>query len=352
MKQKICYFIHTEYHLLLSLNDIITHYADNEKYDIVLVLKRKTQSQRLKQNFNFESLPYQVLILDFEMDLNKLLNEEEKNNLNNLLSIQLDTFIFFQEQDPITLILIDNCKKNNCKVYLYQDGLKAYVMSSMKFSFGLVLNDIKQNIWIRKNGYSVLNHFSFINCKNYGFLKGIDKLFLTFPNAYQNWNNLPVEKIKPVFTPDYKFILKKVFRWTDDFLIEKDNVIFFMNQPTHDDGLFELNLLQKIQINHPDKKLYIKNHPLTPTNKIEQYQKLNNVTVINSKIPAELFISELNNSIVVSIASTSMFINNTACRFYWAHKITEKNNIKRLKKFSLINPTDHIIEAIQIADIK
>lgn len=351
MKEKICFYIHTEYHLLLSLYAISTKYSNVEQFEIEIILKRTSKSNRLKQELDFSSLSHTIRILDFDLDLNNKLKDQEKNTLEKVLSLQFSEFNFFQEQDPIAVILINKFKRRGTQINLYQDGLKPYVAHTMKFSPSLVLNNIKQNLWIRKNGYPVSNYWSFIHCKMYGFLKDIDTLNLTFPENFINWRKLSILEISPQFTGDFVQQLKTVFKWDDSLLTHKKGVIFFMNQPMHDDGSFEVNLLKKLQLNYPKAHIYIKNHPLTPQVKIDAYKQLENVSIINSKIPAELFISQLTESLVISVCSTSMFIDNPACKFYYTFEVKENNNIERLKKYDVINPTKHVISCKSLDEI-
>jgi len=124
-----------------------------------------------------------------------------------------------------------------------------------------------------------------------------------------------------------------------------------MNQPLHDDGSFEIGVLRKLMEKYPESKIYIKYHPLTSEVKMNKYKELDNVVVIDSQIPAELFISQLKNSLILSICSTSMFINNENCKFYWLNEIQENNNVTRLKRFNIINPTNHIISAKSVEEI-
>ena len=351
MKKKISFLIHTEYHLLLSLHQILEMYSDVNNYEVTLILKRVVNGARLKQALDLSFLPYNIIILEFDINLNAKLSHLEKQNLDNFLSKRFDEFIFFQEQDPITIIIVNRLKKFNTKIYLYQDGMKPYIAHTMSFSPALLVNNIKQNNWIKRNGYQITDRLSFINCKLYGFLKGVDTLFLTFPESYINWKKLPIIKIKPTFSAEFIAVIKKVFVWNDDLLKSKDRVIFFMNQPMHDDGTFEGNMLQKLQLRYPEATIYIKNHPLTPQSKIDTYKKIENVTIISSKIPAELFISQLTNSIILSVYSTSMFIDNPSCKFYYTFEVQEGNNIKRLKKYKVINPAPHIISVKDIENI-
>lgn len=351
MKEHLCFFVHTEYHLLLSLHAILQNYSDANRYEVTIVLKRTSKSNRLKQDLNLAFLPYDFIILDFDLNLKNKLSTSEKESLDRLLAQRFDTFVFFQEQDPISIIIISHYKKGNTKIYLFQDGLKPYIAHSMSFSPILLLNNIKQNQWIKRNGYPVIDYFSFVHCKMYGFLKGIDKLFLTFPEAYINWNKLPIDRIEPVFSEAFVAVLKKLFLWEDTLLEKRANVIFFMNQPLHDDGSFEVQLLQNLQKRYPEATIYIKNHPITTQVKIDAYKQIKNVSIINSKIPAELFISQLTNSIVLSVCSTSMFMDNPKCKFYYTFAIEENNNIERLKKYKVINPSNHIVSVKTMEEI-
>lgn len=349
MKKRICFFVHTEYHLLLSIHALLTRFSDSNQFEVEIILKRTSKSTRLKQDLDFSSLPCKYRFLDLNLD--NLLNAEEKQKLNGILQLEFTEFNFFQEQDPITLIVINQYKKKGVKINLFQDGLKPYIAHSMSFSPALWSNNIKQNIWIRKNGYIVSSWFSFINSKMYGFLKEIDQLYLTFPKSFINWKNLPICAMNLEYTTEFIEVLKKVFQWEEDLLEKRKKVIFFMNQPMHDDGTFEVSVLEKLQLRYPGSKIYIKNHPLTSKVKLEAYKKLDNIKIINSKIPAELFISQLEESIILSVCSTSMFINNPNCKFYYLFNIKEDNNIVRLKKYKVINPTTHVVTANSVTEL-
>lgn len=352
MKENICFYVHTEYHLLLTLHAVSTKYTDNTKYEVHLLINRHAGSKRLSQELDFTCLPYSVRYTRFPKNVTRKLTEAERSDLNYIFSLKPTEFNFFQEQDPVAVIIISELKKWGTKINLYQDGLKPYIAHTLKFSPSLYVNNVKQNLWIRKNGYRVLDHLSFLNCKMYGFLKGIDSLHLTFPDAYVNWKELPLEEISPQFTDVFVSLLKKVYKWDDSLLQNREGVIFYLNQPMHDDGSFELNMLGRLRKLYPEAPIYIKNHPLTPQSKIDMYTQLDNVSVISSKIPAELFISHLQNSVVLSVGSTSMFINNPKCKFYYTYGITEKNNIERLNKYSMINPAKHVTACKTIEEIR
>lgn len=350
--KNVVYLIHTEYHLLQSLYSLNKlNYLNNNTIQIHFIIKSSSTSKRLKQNLNLDFLPIKVHYLQVDKNYNEKIKKDQKKKIDELIYLKPVNFYFFQEQDPIMLLLIYFYKKSNSKITLVQDGLKPYVANSMKFSPSLHINDFKQNLWIRKNGYPVHDWLSFLKCNKYGFVKGIDQLFLSFPDMFKNPKKIPALKLDPGFEISFIKMLEKVFGWQNSFLPKTENIIFFMNQPMHDDGSFEINLLNKLRNKYTQAPIYIKNHPNTPESKTRLYNQLSNVNVIDSKIPAELFISKLKNSIILSLCSTSMFIDNPSSKFYYLFNIQEKNNIERLKHYKVINPTNHVETPLYIDDI-
>jgi hypothetical protein len=203
---------------------------------------------------------------------------------------------------------------------------------------------------MKKNGFPVESWLLPVWAKKYAHLKSIHKVYLTFPESYKNWNKKNLEKIEMIPIPELNQALKKVFRWDDDLLPERKRIIFYLNQPMRDDGVAETRLLIALQELFPENKIYIKNHPHTPKNKIELYKKLKNVEIIDSLIPAELFIMNLYNSIIISMVSTAMFLNNPENKYYYNYKLLE-NDIKRFRRYKTLNPAPHIRVVEKLQDI-
>ena len=67
-------------------------------------------------------------------------------------------------------------------------------------------------------------------------------------------------------------------------------------------------------------------------------------------VPAELIIASMKDSIIVSRYSTALITNNPNCRFYWTHRLY--NNVEVLSQLEIINPTSHITEVNDFAEIK
>lgn len=340
MKKRVLIFVHTEYHLIHAINQIYVLY-NNEDYENYIVFRNDSKS-RLDGNINAEGLPCNVMHFEGDLTFDSSITPKLKSEIDKLMEIKPDIFVFFQEQSLLMIVLSQLFKDKGSEIHLYQDGQKPYV--HLKYvSLGMISFAWKTNVWLKKNGYKQLGISYLLNSKEYGHLQTTDKLFLTFEKEYLNWNSKITQQIIYYSLPLLKGILEKVFYWDDKFLPEKEGIIFFLNQQTRDDGLAELELLENISKIYSDKKIYVKLHPHTPEEIInERYKKIANVKAFKSKIPAELFILQLKNSIILSISSTSMFLNNPECKYYYVRKLLV-GKIPRLKRYKQIGePAKHI----------
>lgn len=350
MKKKILIFVHTEYHLLLAVNQLLRLYNDKNLFQVELFVRRGKDSKRLNQSLDFSDLPCTVIFFDEEISIYKNLSDSVKSSIENLKDKKTDVFIFFQENDPLMVILSSFYFKNGTDVCLYQDGLKPYV--NLQFhSLGLLKHEHLQNLWMRKNGFSVNSWFSPIWSKKFAFLKGITKVYLTFPEAYNNWNKKHLEKIEMIPLNVLNPVLKKLYVWDDTLLPIREKVILYMNQPMHDDGIAETEFLIKLNNKFPGTLIYVKLHPLTNEIKLNRYKTVPSLRIIQSQIPAELFHMNLKDSIILSVNSTSMFLNNPENKYYYLYKIFDKE-IKRLSRYVLKGtPSSHISLANSLNDI-
>lgn len=343
-------FVYTEYHLIIAINEIMKLYFDKSKYNVFLYIRAGEGVCRIKKDLNFDILNINVVYCYSEIKIDCNLTKEEKREIEKIIELNIDIFIFFQEQDPFMIILGEMIGKKGGVIHLYQDGLKPYV--HLKYhSLGLIQLAWRTNKWLKGNGYTGEGLMYLWNSKKYAHLKSIDKLYLTFPEIYENWNMKEILKIKMTRGGDYENVLDSIYDWEDSLLQERENIIFYMNQPMHDDGTFETKFLTELIAKFANTKIYIKLHPLTHNiEKIKLYKNIPNVMVIKSLIPAELFIMKLKESIVLSINSTSMFLDNPNCKLYYLSNLF-KNQIQIIKRYKILKYPPHIKIANSIDDI-
>jgi hypothetical protein len=350
MKKLVITFVHTEYHLLLFINRLINERKEGIENKHQLYLRDQGRS-RVSNKYDLSSFEIQVNYINEVFNHNQQLNEASKLLLNSLEQLRPDEFVFYQEMDLLMVVLSIHYKKNNnTKIILYQDGLKPY--NILRYNpISLIKHHHKTNTWLKKNNYQVDSWFSPLWSHRYAFSKAIDEVHLTFPEAYINWNNKVVKKIDFNYLNELKDKLEQVFKWKKEYLPNNERVILYLNQFLHDDGKVEVEFIKKLTLMFPDSKLMIKPHPLATETELRIYRD-HGFHIIDAKVPAELFILNMSNSIIISVNSTSMFTNNPSNKYFYIHKYLEKD-IKRLQKYNVKNhPSSHIsliesIDAIQ-----
>jgi|SRR5690554_191628 len=352
MKKKLVFLIHTEYHLLLAIYYLYSNkYLFSDKFENTFLLNAGSKSKRLGKHIDFKSLPIKIEHLDIGKVCNNPISNELKQMINKLSNQEIHEFVFFQEQDYFAVIMLRLFRNEKTVINLFQDGLKPYIAESLKFTPSLHLTDFKINRYIHKNGFKVNDWLSSFKCHKYGFLKGVDNIYLTFPDAFPRKHKKNIVTLDFKITPELLKIYQNIFNWKDEFLPYRENIIFFMNQPMRDDGSFDLYILNKLKKKYPQYPIVIKNHPHTPKEKIKMYESIDDCIIIDSKIPAELFIATLRNSLILSVCSTAMFVDNPDCKFHYLFNIQENNNIDRLDKYTVINPTSHVLVPETIEEI-
>ena len=79
------------------------------------------------------------------------------------------------------------------------------------------------------------------------------------------------------------------------------------------------------------------------------YKKYDNIHIIDDKIPVELYVLTMKNTLIISAASTAMFTYNPTCTYYYTHKLYNYGRI--FTQIEIGNPTDYIIEIEKLEEI-
>ena len=79
----------------------------------------------------------------------------------------------------------------------------------------------------------------------------------------------------------------------------------------------------------------------------EIYNQIEGVDYLPMDYPAELYIQNLTNSVLISVVSNVMFCYNSLCRYYWIYPMIEGLDLNKNHS----NPTTYIKEVEDINDI-
>ena len=330
--EKVVFIVHTEYHLMETIG-YITHYYPDNQYDILIYILGRDNDWRVKaSNLNFEVFNINFVYTSYES--NSYFSLHNKRMLGQIINQNPNVLFIFNEFHYWKQYLVSKLHKKGCKIILAPDG--AHVYSEKTFT-------LKKNL-------KYLLRFSLINLTNltfppflinrgkydYAYLKHIDEVWVNNATLFKNRNNHIVRETLSFGENDSIFNIKKLYR-VDDFNII-DNAILFIEQPV--DISFTDKIIDIINYvaNKTGRPVYIKMHPNSNADVLTIYKR-NGFIILPNKLPAELSIQNLRDSIVISLYSTALFLDNKTCRFYWIYPIFDfyKMTLK------LNNPTNHII---------
>jgi len=355
IERNVLFTVYTEYQLILAVNDIfINKKFPIDIYQITIVIKLENMHKRMNKTYNLENLGLKVIYFEDDLLTSKKISTASKTIVDALLKKKWNHFIYFQENDTLNTMLSYSLAKKGVSLSLYQDGLKAY-NPLKKRSYGQLIGEIKVRLWWINNGYKcdpILNSW---NAYKYSFLKGTKLVNVTFPDAYNNYNNKIIEKINIKKSEELIKLISGVFSLDSFYLNEKNDVIFMISQSMRDDNTFEQLLINHLINKYPTKKIYIKSHPTQLKIYRDFIEKIkiqnsNEVTIIDDRVPAEFFLMQLSNSVVVSTISTSMFLENEDCRYYYTFDMA-KPYIPRFNQYDTMNPTAHVKSVTSFEDI-
>lgn len=344
MKKKIAAFIFTEYHLLLFINE----YIINNKQSVYRLYLPKLEIRRFKNEFDFKAFNIELIELEYELKLVHTYDEYYQIIIKDLVVFAPDTIMLFQENNLISPILINTFGGKNTEIVLFQDGMKPYVKFS-RFSKSIFLSKLEIFKWLLKNKLNPWVFSSYLKLSSYGNLKHINKLGLTNPEYYDNWNRLDLQKIEFPKLPLLKETLNKVFQMDD--IKGFDNAIIYFNQPFRFSVSDEFDILKRIMIQNKLEKVFFKLHPQTNPEYIKTLKNFDWIETIEIKVPAEMILINAKNSLILSPYSTALLFHVPNNKYYYLYNFILKGN-SLLKKLNFNNlPSDHIKIANQINEI-
>jgi hypothetical protein len=143
-----------------------------------------------------------------------------------------------------------------------------------------------------------------------------------------------------------------VFGWDSSLLPHNENLLFYLSQPTKTDSFVEVGFIRELK-ERLKIPVVIKLHPLTSDLQIANFENIaSDISIIHSQIPAELFIMNLVNCVVVSLSSTSFFYYTPGNRYYYTTNIFQ-DKIRRLRRYKFSkSPAPHIMMVAAFDDIK
>lgn len=287
-----------------------------------------------------------------EYELNEVLNnfngniirfeiEDWPTIIKTIREQTISRFFFYQENSIYNKYLAYHLKKKGTLICLGPDGTKPYGIFNKKHELLSMLKDTWRDYKLLRSKGLMLYTLIWSKYYRYGSFKFLDEVWLQYPELFDAKKNKTKGKI--VKLPELKIEniikLSKAFKF-DCKLNEKEGIILYFNQPFFSKPLIdkEFEILEQISISFPHKKINIKLHPGTNPSVKDKMLGKSYLNVIEDKMPAEFYLKEVSNSIVLTGWSAALMhdINKNNNNYFYLYPLYKKTNDKVLSQISLI----------------
>lgn len=323
--------VNTEYHLLMTIGIVRKYYQ--EGYNIYVYLVSPINGTRLNcLNFSQSKYFFKRIVYDYSRP-----DKELKLQLDNIINHQPEVFFLFLENKFWMNYLFKILHKNGTKIFLGPDGMKTY--ASYRTTF---ISRIKQ--FVKGIGYSIQTHiyctFPFVE-KQYATSKFIDEVWVENMSAYMNNTRKKVFEFHLSYDNEFVNDLNKLFFASEkDFAPMRGKTILYLDTPFSSKIYYKhtIDILLGFQSLFPDRRLLIKLHQHSSEVAKKEYEIVSDISYLESKYPAELFIANADDCIIVSLRSTSLLFFNPKCKYYWTYPMYK--DIVDISNY--VNPTSHV----------
>ncbi|MCG7753883.1 alpha-2,8-polysialyltransferase family protein [Flavihumibacter cheonanensis] len=348
----VLFLIHTEYHLMVIASFIQQYFREQDKFNVYVIIQVDPNKSRFKFKIDPKLLGAKEIIVVQTAKDNFVYDYKIKEAINEVMNRKYIEYISFLEQTALNFYFVSKLRKTGCKICLAPEGTKPYI-NITKFAIGSRLKATINNYRFLIAQKLYISDLYFVSNRN-GFLKHTDEVWINHAESYSNITRKKVVPVDVLKDKEAIYAVSKLFNFdVTDHFCKTDGIILYLNHWVVEFKIYdyEIKMLETIRSMYPDKPIHIKLHPSTHEFQLKRLEKIQGIEINRSTIPAELFIASISNSIIFSFWSASLLLQNESCKFYWCHKLLEKEGVM-MDWWSIVNPTKHIKEVESIEQIK
>lgn len=285
----------TEYHLLLCASIVKEYFHSNSFENHICIISGEFGRISSKKKMQFENMYIHCVES----------SEHAISFISRFRSEKWERVLIFHEYQ-----VLSNCILNEmeCITYrcLVEDGTAMYQSIDRTAVPSRILRTLR-NYWEAKK-LGLKHRFRIVSNKR-DKLEFFSELWLTHPEMWKSQNNkLNLNGIH-LLDSDSKYNLSlKLFQVEGIDRIE--DCLFYIGRVSFNEQYLrdEISVLRTIMRARNRTKLVIKPHPLSRESQIESYKEgFSNLEILNSELPAELFLYCAKNVTVVAMDSTSLY---------------------------------------------
>jgi hypothetical protein len=325
-----------------------TYNKDNGYNPVIVQLNRaakpvltNVEEEAVKDLFEFHEITYNEFTL-------------EPGNLSHWVNQNTyqpgDQMVVFLEQGFFS-VWANYFRPKGVKLILAPDGNKPYYIVTAKAYPSRLRGTFTIYRFLAKFGYYLTKPY--FQSLNYGELGRLDEIWVRYPKKYKGSRQDLVKQFSLFNNYHEQHPLNKIYGIQAKLDgIELNRTILYVNNILYEEELYleEIKVLQYLRDRFPQSSFYLKYHPTTPIKHLERFKAVTNLQLLSTPVPVELFIQNMQNSIIIGMWSAGLMLDNPSCSFYWLNRYLEHKGMM-LKRINLSNPTKHIQEPIELAEI-
>ncbi|MBN1185608.1 MAG: hypothetical protein JXB49_25215 [Bacteroidales bacterium] len=345
--KNILFVIGNEYHLYSALCNYYKYFT-TDNYNFKLLITKRPKNHRITNKYE---LPFEYFVLDdylnFEDFRSVKIYPDYEKILNGIFD-KVDELYTYYDFTLLSSLIINWARRNPyTKTYLMQEGVAGYFKYKMPikklFKFYFVFIYVRFIMKIRMIDFVY----------QWGFYSKIDVLKMAYPNEVKIKTRSEIQKLDIDITPEIHQKIKAIFQF--DFTFKKDQR-YLLYMPI---GLASGSKKAKIK----EYDLIYKLIAIAKTNDLEFLIKIKSgveshsymeryrekVLIIDNKVPAEIIISEIYNSYVLSAFSSATLHSVNNNKYFWIYPLLNfKTNLKPFTStIKLIQSYDELEKCIQ-----
>ncbi len=342
--KKNLFIVGTPYQLIAAYNACTQIYSSQEYKNIIYFKESSNTNYPIDAN----RIEGNIEILRFKDEALPSLIKQLKNEV-------FYRFCFYQENLVYNKYLSFHLKNKGSLISLGPDGTKPYGVFHKKHEKLSMLKDTLKDYRILRSKGLDLPKLFWSRYYRYGNFRLLDEVWLQYPELFNSRKNKTKGEIKklPELTVEN---INKLVQLLDfkSKLTETNNIILYFNQPFYTKPLInkEFEILFELSQLYPEKKINIKLHPSTRQEVRQKMGTLPYVHLIEDNMPAEFYLFNVTNSIIISGWSAAIMheFSSQNNKSYYLYLLYKKTKDKTLSQINFVG-FPHIVMIHELKEL-
>lgn len=324
------------------------NYFNSDIYNFKLIITKRPTNHRIESEY---ILPFDYFILDDYLNYSDFRSTNEYPNYEENLSgifDRVDELYTYLDFTLLSSLIINWVKRNpHAVTHLVQEGVAGYnknVMPLYKMvRFFLVYKYLKH--------YKGIKEIDFVY--KWGYSSRIDFLRMYHPEKVKIKTRAKIEKLELHFDKDTDKLIKNIFDYRISLDKNKRYLLYLPIAQARSSAKAKQNeyaLIDKL-IQLSESRGFVFILKIKSGVDAQSYSKRfgENILVIDTKFPAEILISDIYNSIIISAFSSSALHNVNNNTYIWVYPILHfKTNLEPVTPdIKLIQSYPELVECIR-----